>query len=316
MEFKPGPLVSFLVATYNRADLLRECIESILAQDYKNIEVIVIDDASRDNTESMINNRFNGKVKYYKNEVNRGVAYSRNLGLSMACGKYIGLLDSDDLLLERDCVELAVKILEEHPEVYIFTSDAYCIDLKGNKVYEKTFFQVTIDHRDIELFSGIKDFDYVFCHGIHSCGAIFRKDITQDLGFLNINYRIAWDEDFFLRLSAYKPNAVYYYNRPLTGYRHHSGNISNNSSGLYLEKISCRQEVLRRNRLLKEKLGYRANRRLAEQYLCLIDAYLKEGNIAGAIAVILKALFLYPLIFPRLVKHGLVFSGKMLGAKR
>ena len=317
INFNSEILVSFLIPTYNRADLLQQCIESILSQTYKNVEIIVIDDASTDNTENVINSKFKGRVKYYKNNVNRGVAYSRNRGLTYANGKYIGLLDSDDLLLEPHCVEMALEVLESNSGIGVFTSDAYCLDLKGNKVYEKTFFQTVIDHRDVALSSGIKDFEYVFSHGIHSCGAIFTKDITKDIGFLNPDYKIAWDEDFFLRVAAHRPDSVYYYNKPLTGYRHHGGNISNNAAMLYSEKIACRQAVLRKNKNLQKQLSFRANKRLAEQCLYLVDAYLKEGDIAKATASVFRSLFFYPLIFPALFKHGFNFSVKLCrqGAK-
>lgn len=305
-----NPLVSFLIPTYNRSDLLQQAIESILSQTYKNIEIIVIDDASTDDTEDVVKKVFNNKVRYYKNTINKGVSYSRNFGLGHSTGEYIGLLDSDDILLKRDYVGNALKIMESNPELYVFTSDAYCIDLKGNKIFEKTFFKTTIDHRDIRLSSGIKDFDYIFFHGVHSCGSIFRKDITKEIGFLNGDYKIVWDEDFFLKVITYKPRSIYYYNEPMVGYRVHVDNISKNASTLYSEKIKCLQETLYKNKTIKKRLGYKANKRLSEQYICLIDAYLKEGNIVAVIGAIFKSLFLYPLILPRLFKHGVSFSYK------
>jgi glycosyltransferase involved in cell wall biosynthesis len=293
-NFNSVVLVSFLIPTYNRANLLPQCIESILSQTYKNIEIIVIDDASTDGTEDVINSKFKGRVKYYKNNVNRGVAYSRNLGLSYANGKYIGLLDSDDLLCESDCVEIALKVLDSNPEIGVFTCDAYCIDLKGNKIYEKTFFQTTIDHRNIKLSSGIKDFDYVFCHGVHSCGAIFRKDITKEIGFLNTDYKITWDEDFFLRIAADSRFKIYYHNAPLAGYRIHNNSFSSNLSELYREKIKARYSIIESNRHLKARLGKKFNRRIADQYYCLADAYAKENKLLFSLAAALKAIIIYP----------------------
>jgi glycosyltransferase involved in cell wall biosynthesis len=273
----------------------------MLSQTYKNIEIIVIDDASTDNTENVINSKFKGRVKYYKNNFNRGVAYSRNLGLTYTNGKYIGLLDSDDLLLEPHCVEMALEVLESNPQIGVFTSDAYCIDLKGNKIYEKTFFQTVIDHRDVALSSGIKDFEYVFSHGIHSCGAIFRKDITKELGFLNTNYRITWDEDFFLRVAAWDKFKIYYHHAPLAGYRIHNHSLSSNLSALYREKIRARYDVIRANRYLKAKLVRAFNKRIANQYYCLSDAYVKEDKLFYSFLATLKAIVIYPPIVFRLI---------------
>ncbi len=296
-----NPLVSFLIPTYNRSDLLQQAIDSILSQSYKNTEIIIIDDASTDDTKNMINSQFKDKVRYYKNDVNRGVAYSRNLGLSYATGKYIGLLDSDDLLWEHNCVDIAIDILERDPEIGIFTSDVYCIDLKGNRIYEKTFFQTTIDHRDIKLSSGIKDFEYVFLHGIHSCGAIFRKEITEYIGFLKTDYKIDWDEDFFLRIAAHDKFKIYFHNAPLAAYRVHNNSFSANLSKLYMEKIKVRYDIIKSNRHLKAQLGIKFNRRIGNQYYCLVDAYTKENKYFLSLFAALKATIIYPPIILKLL---------------
>ena len=309
-------LVSFLIPTHNRADLLCQAIESILSQSYKNVEIIVIDDASTDNTEDLIKSQFGNRVQYYKNDANHGVAYSRNLGLTYAKGKYIGLLDSDDILLDSNCVKKAIDILDSNQEIGLFTCDAYCIDLEKNKIYEKTFFQMTIDHSDIELSSGIKDFDYVFSHGIHSCGAIFRKEITKDIGFLDTNYKIAWDEDFFLRLAAFDKFKIYYQNTALVGYRIHNNSFSSNFSQLYREKIKVRYGIIKSNRQVKTRLGRRFNKRIADQYFCLSDAYIKEHRLFSSLLSAVRAIVVYPPIIFRFISKPFNSRRKLLGIKR
>lgn len=302
------PIVSFLIATYNRADFLERCIGSIFSQTVKDCEIIVVDDCSTDNTEELIRGKYAGRVTYHRNYINRGVAFSRNVALDYASGTYLGFLDSDDILYSREYLGTALAVFKDNPDIDIFCCDAFCIDEKGDKISEQTFLRTTIDYRGVELSSGTIDFDTMFFHGIHSCGALVRKGIIKKTGFLNLDYKIAWDEDFFLRVLTHKPRAIYYCNRPLTGYRqHNSGNLSNNTPLLYLERIRCRREVLNKNKSLKKRLGYKVNRRFAEQYLCLIDAYLKTGNINAACGAILKSIFLYPLILPRLFKHGFGF---------
>ena len=290
------PSVSFLVATYNRVGLVQQCVRSILEQTYENIEIIVIDDASTDGTESSLKAEFGEKIKYLRNNINRGVAYSRNFALGYAGGKYIGLLDSDDLLLDKDHVRNVVKNLEDNPQISMVACDVYCLDLEGAKVYEKTFFQTVIDHRDADLSSGIKDFEYVFCHGIHSCGAVFRKDITKEIGFLNTNYKIAWDEDFFLRLAACDKFKIYYQNCPSAGYRLHNSSFSRNLSELYREKIRARKNIIRSNISLKFRLGRVFKKRMANQYYCLSDAYLKEKRPFYSLFAAFKAIIIDPSI--------------------
>lgn len=310
------PSVSFLIATYNRVNYIDKCIDSILRQSLKDFEIIVVDDCSDDGTQELISSQYKNRVIYHRNYINRGVSFTRNIALDYASGKYIGLIDSDDILYSSKYLEIALNIFNVYPSVDVFCCDNFCIDKKGNKIGNQTFLNKTIDYKGIELSSKIMNFADMFLYGVHSCGALIRKEIIKEIGFLNTNYRIAWDEDLFLRIAAYKPNTIYYYNEPLTGYRQHSdGNLSSNASHLYLERIRCRREILQNNKFLNNSLGYKANKRFAELYLYLIDAYIKEDNIKASASTIIKSLLVYPLILPKLLKHGLSYFVKIFGLR-
>lgn len=90
-------LVSVIIPTYNRAEHIRAAVVSVLAQDYEEMEILVIDDASTDDTETVIRSIHDSRLQYVRKEVNSGAAAARNQGLSMAGGKYIAFQDSDDL---------------------------------------------------------------------------------------------------------------------------------------------------------------------------------------------------------------------------
>lgn len=90
-------LVSVILPTYNRAEHIRAAVDSVLAQDYEEMEILVIDDASTDDTEAVIRSIHDSRLQYVRKEVNSGAAAARNRGLSMAGGKYIAFQDSDDL---------------------------------------------------------------------------------------------------------------------------------------------------------------------------------------------------------------------------
>lgn len=298
------PLVSFLIPTYNRADFIVQTIDSIFSQDCQDFEIIVIDDGSLDNTEQLLKQKFNGNIIYHRNDSNQGVASSRNIALGYASGKYIGLLDSDDVLCERAYLRIALDVMEKNKEIGIFTCDAYCIDANGKKLHEKTFFQTTIDYKDVSLSSGIKDFEYVFLYGIHSCAALIRKEAVPKEGFLDPKYKIAWDDDFFLRFAAKSRYKIYYYNTPFAGYRIHAGSLSK-KSGLYEEKIGSRRDILKNNKDLRLKLGSRLNKRLSSQYLCLIDAFIKEKrSFFLIITIIIKAIIIDPPVVYSFLKIG------------
>lgn len=115
-----GPLVSVIIPTYNRADRVGEAIESALDQTYDNLEIIVVDDCSSDNTEDIVQGY--DKVRYVRNSSNQGAPRSRNKGVDEANGKYVNFLDDDDILYEKK-VEKQVTVFEasEDPNLGIVT---------------------------------------------------------------------------------------------------------------------------------------------------------------------------------------------------
>jgi len=106
------PLVSVIIPTYNRAHFLPDAIESVLAQTYKNWELIVVDDGSTDNTREVVA-RFGGQVCYLYQE-NKGCGAARNTGIEYARGEYIALLDSDDVWYP-DKLALQVDLFKRFP---------------------------------------------------------------------------------------------------------------------------------------------------------------------------------------------------------
>ena len=90
-------LISVVIPTYNRRDKLPACIASVLAQTYRNIEVIVVDDASTDGTERLVDRDTDPRVHYVRYGDNRGACYARNLGAQQARGSILAFQDSDDL---------------------------------------------------------------------------------------------------------------------------------------------------------------------------------------------------------------------------
>lgn len=109
-----APLVSVIIPTYNRAVLLSEAVNSVLLQTYQNIEIIVIDDGSTDNTTEVMAS-FGERVRYTR-RANAGVNAARNLGLKQARGEFVALLDSDDLWA-RYKIELQVRLLRQFTDV-------------------------------------------------------------------------------------------------------------------------------------------------------------------------------------------------------
>jgi glycosyltransferase involved in cell wall biosynthesis len=119
------PTVSVIIPTYNRAGYVVEAIESVLAQTYKNIEIVVIDDGSTDDTPEMLK-PYKEKIKYIYTE-NGGPARARNIGMKEAAGEYIAFLDSDDLYYPFK-TEIQVAFLQKNPDVALVCSELSAIN--------------------------------------------------------------------------------------------------------------------------------------------------------------------------------------------
>ncbi len=127
-----GPLVSIILPTYNGHEVVGDAVDSILAQTYTNIEVIIIDDASPIEILTIIHKRcYSGKVRYICNENNLGLAGSLNVGIQYARGKYIARMDDDDFSMP-DRIAKQVAFLESHIEVDVLGTGVafYDQDLK------------------------------------------------------------------------------------------------------------------------------------------------------------------------------------------
>lgn len=110
-----NPLVSAIIPTYNRANLIGRAIESAIAQSYSNLEIMVVDDASKDNTQEVINTIKDPRIRYIRHQTNCGGAAARNTGIDAATGEYVAFLDSDDFWLPNK-LELQLSEIQNHPD--------------------------------------------------------------------------------------------------------------------------------------------------------------------------------------------------------
>lgn len=94
------PVVSVIIPTYNRAEILPRAIDSILEQSFRDLEVIVVDDYSKDKTQAVVNSYSSARLEYIQHERNKGANAARNTGIRAATGEYIAFLDDDDMWLE------------------------------------------------------------------------------------------------------------------------------------------------------------------------------------------------------------------------
>lgn len=125
-------LVSIIMPTYNCAKFIGKTIESVIAQTYENWELIIVDDCSKDNTEEVVSEYKDNRIKYHRLENNSGAAVARTEAMKKASGRYMAFLDSDDLW-KKDKLEKQLEFMNKNN--YNFTCTEYeQIDEEGNKL--------------------------------------------------------------------------------------------------------------------------------------------------------------------------------------
>lgn len=121
------PLVTVFMPVYNVEKYIRESLESILNQTYKNLEILIIDDGSTDLSSSIINEYNDRRIRLIHNEGNKGLPYTRNRGLKEATGKYLAIFDADDIAIQNR-IEKQVEFLEKNKDVDVVSSNYIVFD--------------------------------------------------------------------------------------------------------------------------------------------------------------------------------------------
>ncbi len=181
---KKYPLVTVITPTYNRASFLEETIQSVLKQDYPNIEYIVLDDGSVDETTGVVK-KFGDKL-IYEHHKNIGEVKTVNKGFSMSHGEIIGVVNSDDPLLPGAISEV-VKFMTQNPEIIVVYPDWVKIDENG-KVIEK----IVTPNYSYEYMLRTHD-------NITGPGTFFRKTILKKIKGRDFQFKYVSDYDFWLR---------------------------------------------------------------------------------------------------------------------
>lgn len=175
-------LVSIVIPVYNVDKYLSECLESVIGQTYRNIEVICVDDASTDHSLNILEeySRRDKRIQVIKNEKNRGQAFARNAGLAQVRGKYVYFLDSDDYI-ELYAIEKLVHDAEEYRTECIFFNSRLLVDMK------------TVG-RGAGLNFDLKELDRKPCDG----PALF-KIMVQKKVYSNSLWRRFWRTNFLIK---------------------------------------------------------------------------------------------------------------------
>lgn len=178
-----SPLVSVTMPVYNAGLFLREAINSILNQTYKNFELIIVDDASTDNSGEIISSfkrQYPRRIKVIKlsKNLNRGGDVAGNIGFRLAKGEFVARMDADDIAAS-DRLEKQVSFLLTNPKIFAVGSNAHVIDKEGYLIGEK---KMPLDNEKI-----YKEF-FVFHPLIHPT-LMFRKSATKRRNLYKLEYQ-------------------------------------------------------------------------------------------------------------------------------
>ncbi len=203
-------LITVIIPVYNSEKYFGKCIESILNQTYQNIEIIIINDCSTDESENIILDYLgkDNRITYLSNETNLGVGKTRNIGIDRAKGKYIYFIDSDDYIEESTLADLHDAIQE---------GDSFCCMMQAYR---------TIDGKDY-LFSRSKE-ELSLLRSPSVCFRLFNKNFLDQANIRFSGLPIGEDLEFVFKLMVYN-NQYSYVTKPLYHYVIHSDSSSRGS---------------------------------------------------------------------------------------
>lgn len=257
----PLPKVTLVTPAYNQAGFLAETIESVLAQDYKNIEYIVLDDGSTDHTPYVLAS-FDGRLRHERHE-NRGQAATLNRGWAMATGELIGYLSSDDRLAPG-AVTALVAAMQSRPDVMVAYGDFDLIDVNG-----AVFRTVHTEEFDVDRLT----VDLVCQPGP---GALFRREALDTAGGWSTQLRQTPDFEFWLRV-AQQGDFVRVPQR-VAQYRVHDGSAS--FSAMSIERSN--EVVAVMEAFWGEVRDPRSRRSLARAHLVAAKNHSQSGRYSHA----------------------------------
>ena len=203
------PQLSIVIPAYNSATFLPHALASVFAQDFSDYEIIVVDDGSTDETQTVLQS-YAARIRYVLQE-NAGSASARNRGIQMARGKYIVLLDADDLLLPGKLRE-QVAILEKRPSLGLIHSGWQIIDEQGTVIKEMEPWH---DSPVLNLETWLRN------KPVKMGATLFRREWLERVGGLDPELRQSHDVDLMLRLSLAGCTADWL-KKPTMCYRHHA----------------------------------------------------------------------------------------------
>jgi len=204
-------LISIIIPTFKREDILGETLDSILSQTYKNIEVILVSDGPSKETKTLTDQYRDDRLKYFELPENSGrPAVARNYGLRKARGKFIALCDDDDIW-QKNKIENQWQILKKDSSIKLTSSNAQLFPIRETDVFVS------------KLFSKRIGYNYLLNNKncIITSSVLFLREVYDEIGGMDESMKLksVEDYDYWLQIVKKWDNSIYFYNSNLLKYR-------------------------------------------------------------------------------------------------
>jgi hypothetical protein len=260
------PLVSVIMPVYNGEKFLKDAIDSILGQTFSDFELLIINDGSKDNSAKIINSYSDSRIRFLENSFNLGLAGARNRGIKEAQGKYIALLDCDDISLPTR-LEKQVKVLENDHSIGL--CGTWVKTFGGNSTSEWCY-PINPDYLRCRMI-----FDNPFTT---SSVMVRRRPLLSLDKYFDLEFTQAEDYELWERLS--KVSRISNIPEILTLYRFHGQQTSHSQYGIIKQKIFVWKIQLKQ---LKE-LGLNPSEQEKDLHLKVGVGWFFEGSRAAVLA--------------------------------
>jgi glycosyltransferase involved in cell wall biosynthesis len=272
--------ITAVITTYNRARMVRDAIDSVLAQTEVPAEVLVVDDGSSDDTGESLRRAYGCAVRYHY-KANAGLPAARNTGIGLSAQPLVAFLDDDDVWHPRK-IELQMRCFERDPELGLLGAEQFDWPAES--------FPAAPD--DPAPFLRAVSWEALVVKTlIPVSSVVVRKDILGRSGLFDETFKSSEDRDFFLRVARVARVGIIA--TPLSGYRDTPGSMCKNPAGREAHMRRILREIDRQGGWG----GRRMLRRKAYSFMHHVcsDANARAGNHVGAVARTLKSLAYYPL---------------------
>lgn len=270
------PLVEIYMPTYNKGKFIKVTIKSILNQTFSNFHLIIVDNASTDETEQIVKSFHDPRVSYIRNPENIGAVWNINLCINMSRGDFVAIYHSDDIY-DRTILEKEINFLQQNEEAKVVFTDRFIID-KDNKITSYKPSKFIYEHSIVGYEELLKE-NLINQTPLVCPTFMCRRSIFDEFNGYDTTYKYAGDTEYFLRIAKkYKIGLI---NEQLIKYRMYKGQESSKVlywTNMQEEFVLLGNEIKYYEKNLNKGLDRFTlesyNSRLAAEYLRIAISYI------------------------------------------